>query len=53
MLEEAAGLFLTNARIGVWPVSYLADRRFDPERLPLDFLSAVRRTAHTPEWPDP
>ncbi|RKT46711.1 aminodeoxychorismate lyase [Thiocapsa rosea] len=53
MLEEAAGLFLTNARIGVWPVSRLADRRFDTERLPLDFLSAVRRAAQTPEWPDP
>lgn len=53
MLEEAAGLFLTNARIGVWPVSRLEDRLFDPGGLPLDFLSAVRRTAHTPEWPDP
>ncbi|SDX10525.1 aminodeoxychorismate lyase [Thiocapsa roseopersicina] len=53
MIEEAVGLFLTNARIGVWPVSRLADRLLDPERLPLDLLSAVRRTAHTPEWSDP
>ena len=53
MIDGAVGLFLTNARIGVWPISRLADRVLDLDRLPLDLLSAVRRTAHTPQWPDP
>jgi 4-amino-4-deoxychorismate lyase len=52
-IERAAGLFLTNARIGVWPVARLADRRFDPDRLPVALLSAIRQAAHTPQWPDP
>jgi 4-amino-4-deoxychorismate lyase len=53
MIEEAVGLFLTNARIGVWPVVRLAERGFDPERLPVALLRQIRQAAHTPEWPDP
>jgi 4-amino-4-deoxychorismate lyase len=53
MLEDAVGLFLTNARIGVWPVVRLAERWFDPDRLPVDLLHQIRQAAHTPEWPDP
>ncbi|UHD16209.1 aminodeoxychorismate lyase [Thiocapsa bogorovii] len=53
MLEDAVGLFLTNARIGVWPVARLAGRGFDPDRLPVDLLKQIRRLAQTPEWPDP
>jgi 4-amino-4-deoxychorismate lyase len=52
-IERAVGLFLTNARIGVWPVARLADRQFDPDRLPVALLSAIRHAAHTPQWPDP
>jgi 4-amino-4-deoxychorismate lyase len=53
MIEEAVGLFLTNARIGVWPVVRLAERGFDPERLPVDLLRQIRQAAHIPGWPDP
>jgi 4-amino-4-deoxychorismate lyase len=52
-IERAAGLFLTNARIGVWPVARLGDRLYDADRLPLDLLTRVRQTAHTPRWPAP
>lgn len=52
-IVRAAGLFLTNARIGVWPVARLEDRLYDIECLPIDLLSRVRQTAHTPQWPAP
>ena len=51
LLEDAAGLFLTNARVGAWPVRRLGDRDFEPARLPTAFLDAVRQAAKTPEWP--
>ncbi|WP_296806196.1 aminodeoxychorismate lyase [Thiocapsa sp.] len=53
MIEEAVGLFLTNARIGVWSVARLAERCFDPDRLPVALLRRIHQAAHTPEWPDP
>ncbi|EGV16969.1 aminodeoxychorismate lyase [Thiocapsa marina 5811] len=53
MIEESVGLFLTNARIGVWPVVRLEEQSFDPERLPVDLLHQIRQAAQTPEWPDP
>lgn len=52
-IERAVGLFLTNARIGVWPVTQLGDRLFDPDSLPTPLISAIRRAAHTPGWPTP
>lgn len=52
-IDAAVGLFLTNARIGVWTVLQLGDRLYDPDRLPMPLLSAIKRVAHTPGWPTP
>jgi 4-amino-4-deoxychorismate lyase len=52
-IESAVGLFLTNARIGVWPVTRIGDRVFDVDRLPHHLLSSVRQAAHTPGWTEP
>jgi 4-amino-4-deoxychorismate lyase len=51
-LEAADGLFLTNALIGIWPVSRLGDIRFDLGRLPRAFLAAVRTAAHSADEDD-
>jgi 4-amino-4-deoxychorismate lyase len=47
-LEQAPGLFLTNAIAGIWLVRELAGHSFDLTCLPWDLLDAVRRSAHTP-----
>jgi 4-amino-4-deoxychorismate lyase len=47
-LEGADGVFLTNAVLGVWPVRCLGGVGFDPGRLPLDLIAAVRAAAWTP-----
>lgn len=47
-LEQACGLFLTNAIAGIWPVRELAGQRLDPNRLPWDLLDRVQTFAHTP-----
>jgi 4-amino-4-deoxychorismate lyase len=51
-VECAVGLFLTNARIGVWPVVQFGSRLFDLDRLPNRLISSIRQAAQTPEWPD-
>jgi 4-amino-4-deoxychorismate lyase len=48
-LAHATGVFLTNARIGVWPVARLGAQGFDLTRLPEGLLRQIRQTAHTPE----
>jgi 4-amino-4-deoxychorismate lyase len=52
-VERAIGLFLTNARIGVWPVCRLGGQTFDPDHLPGQLLGAIRQAAQTSGWPDP
>ncbi|MBK1645305.1 aminodeoxychorismate lyase [Thiocapsa imhoffii] len=52
-VAAAVGLFLTNARIGAWPVARLGSRRFDLERLPLDLIAEIRELAQQPGWDDP
>nr|WP_242482274.1 aminodeoxychorismate lyase [Thiocystis violacea] len=47
-LDHAAGLFLTNAVIGVWPVRTLAGRDFHRGDLPWNLLRAVHQAARTP-----
>ncbi|WP_132977420.1 aminodeoxychorismate lyase [Thiobaca trueperi] len=47
-LEQAHGLFLTNAIAGIWPVRELAGQRFDLNRLPWILLDRVQQSAHTP-----
>lgn len=49
-IERAKGLFVTNARIGVWPVRRLEGRVFDLGRLPHDFLRSIRQEALHPGW---
>jgi 4-amino-4-deoxychorismate lyase len=51
-VEHALGLFLTNARIGVWPVCRLGGQTFDPDHLPGHLLGAIRQAAQTSGWPD-
>jgi 4-amino-4-deoxychorismate lyase len=47
-LDAAAGLFFTNAIIGVWPVREYAGRRFERHALPEALLTAVRQAAQSP-----
>lgn len=47
-LEQAHGLFLTNAIVGVWPVRELAGQPFDLNDLPWALLDRVQESAHTP-----
>lgn len=49
-MDRATGLFLTNARIGVWPVRRLDGRVFDLDCLPYDLLTSVRQAALRPGW---
>lgn len=45
-LSTAAGLFLTNSVIGVWPVRELDGRPFDLEQLPWDLIESVYDAAY-------
>lgn len=47
-LDEADGIFLTNAVIGVWPVRRLDTRGFAVGRLPQGLIAAVRAAARAP-----
>jgi 4-amino-4-deoxychorismate lyase len=51
VLARAEGVFLTNSLVGVWPVRRLGERDLEPERLPLELLTAVTREAQSPGGP--
>ena len=52
-LAGAAGAFLTNSVIGVWPVARIGDWRYDPARLPGRLVADLRAAAQAPEDPWP
>ncbi len=47
-LDQARGLFLTNAVVGVWPVRALARRQFDLGDLPWSLLQTLYHAARAP-----
>lgn len=48
-LDQAAGLFLTNAINGLWPVRELAGRHYALNALPWALLNAIVRASHAPD----